>query len=91
MKDLTYYIASIIIKTKLNHYVQPWSIYRYYMGKVQALQLEYADAYRRLSWAARKAPQDAAPSFNLVVTKLTILVQLLMGEIPERSVSVINI
>ena len=45
------------------------------MGKVQALQLEYGDAYKRLSWAARKAPQDVAPAFSMVITKLTILVQ----------------
>ena len=36
--------------------------------------------------AARKAPQETARGFNLTVQKLIIIVQLLMGDIPERSV-----
>lgn len=49
------------------------------------MQLEYSDAYLRLTMAARKAPQDTAHGFALTVHKLTIIVQLLMGEIPERA------
>jgi 26S proteasome regulatory subunit N3 len=59
--------------------------YLYYMGRVQAVQMEYTDAYKRLMWAARKAPQDVGIEFQIVVQKLTVIVQLLMGEIPERS------
>ena len=33
----------------------------------------------------RKAPQDHAKSFTLQARKLAIIVQLLMGDIPERS------
>jgi 26S proteasome regulatory subunit N3 len=58
----------------------------YYMGRIQAIQLEYADSYKRLMWAARKSPQDTGLGFQRVVIKLTIIVQLLLGEIPERSV-----
>jgi 26S proteasome regulatory subunit N3 len=58
----------------------------YYMARIQVVQLEYADAYKRLLWAARKAPQDTAVGFSRSVLKLTIIVQLLMGEIPERAV-----
>ena len=47
--------------------------------------MEYTDAYKRLLWAARKAPQDVGIDFQIVVQKLTVIVQLLMGEIPERS------
>lgn len=36
--------------------------------------------------ASRKAPQDAALGFRRDVAKLLIIVQLLMGDIPERSV-----
>jgi 26S proteasome regulatory subunit N3 len=36
--------------------------------------------------AARKAPQDSARGFGLTVQKLIVIVQLLMGDIPERSV-----
>ena len=58
--------------------------YLYYIGRIQAIQLEYSDAYQRLMMASRKAPQDIAKGFTIVITKLAIIVQLLMGEIPER-------
>jgi 26S proteasome regulatory subunit N3 len=59
--------------------------YLYYMGRIQAVQLEYSDAYQRLMLAARKAPQGYAGGFSRMVHKLAVIVQLLMGEIPERS------
>eukprot|EP01031_Cornospumella_fuschlensis_P034416 gene34416-41656_t len=59
--------------------------YLYYLGRIQAVQLDYSEAYQRLTMASRKAPQSAA-GFVKEVTKLTVLVQLLMGDIPERSV-----
>mmetsp|Transcript_5920 Transcript_5920/g.8975 ORF Transcript_5920/g.8975 Transcript_5920/m.8975 type:complete len:493 (+) Transcript_5920:33-1511(+) len=58
--------------------------YLYAMGRIQAVQLEYSDAYLRLTMAARKAPQDTARGFALTVHKLSVIVQLLMGDIPER-------
>ena len=60
--------------------------YLYYMGRIQAIQLEYSEAYQRLMMASRKAPQGYAKGFNIMVTKLAVLVQLLMGDIPERSI-----
>ena len=59
--------------------------YLFYMGRVQAVQMEYADAYKRLMWASRKAPQEIGLNFQIIVQKLMVIVQLLMGEIPERS------
>ena len=59
--------------------------YLYYMGRIHAIQLEYSDSYVRLMQAIRKAPQDTAKGFAHEVQKLTIIVQLLMGEIPERA------
>jgi 26S proteasome regulatory subunit N3 len=59
--------------------------YLYYMGRIQAIQLEYSEAYQRLAMAARKAPPGTAGGFTRDVHKLIVLVQLLMGEIPERS------
>jgi len=59
--------------------------YLYYMGRIQAVQLEYSEAYQRLMMAARKAPQGYAGGFQRIVYKLVVIVQLLMGEIPERS------
>jgi len=59
--------------------------YCYYIGRIQAVQLHYSDAFASLTQALRKAPQKAAVGFRQVCTKLLILVQLLMGDIPERS------
>eukprot|EP01041_Mallomonas_annulata_P011566 gene11566-24186_t len=59
--------------------------YLYSMGRIQAIQLEYSEAYLRLMMAARKAPQDTALAFTRNVHKLAVLVQLLMGDIPERA------
>lgn len=51
------------------------------------MQLDYTAANRHLLQAVRKAPQTGTASgFLQTVQKLSIIVQLLMGEIPERSV-----
>jgi len=60
--------------------------YMYYLGRIKAIQLDYTDSYKHLQQAIRKAPQtDSAVGFLQSVQKLSIIVQLLMGEIPERS------
>lgn len=59
--------------------------YLYYQGKIKSIQLDYTDAYRCLLGAIRKAPAHSARGFRTAVTKLSCIVQLLMGEIPERS------
>lgn len=60
--------------------------YLYYVGKIQAVQLEYTEAYTKLMQSIRKAPQNTAAGFRRTVYKLAIIVQLLMGEVPERSI-----
>lgn len=60
--------------------------YLYYMGRIQAIQLEYSESFMRLTQAIRKAPGNTALGFTVEVQKLAIIVQLLMGDIPERSV-----
>jgi len=60
----------------------------YYQGRIKALQLEYSDAHRCLLQATRKAPQTTsrkALGFRLAVHKLSAIVQLLLGAIPERT------
>lgn len=58
----------------------------YYMGRILAIQLEYSAAYQRLMMAVRKAPQGGpANEFTSMAYKLAVIVQLLMGDIPERS------
>ncbi|CAK8671409.1 26S proteasome non-ATPase regulatory subunit 3-like [Clavelina lepadiformis] len=62
-----------------------WARYLYYTGRIKAVQLEYSEARRTLVTALRKAPQSTALGFRQTVSKLSIVVELLLGEIPERA------
>ena len=68
--------------TSSNQYAR----YLYYLGKIKSIQLEYTEAYKCLLGAIRKAPQTGARGFRLVAHKLLCIVQLLLGEIPERAI-----
>jgi 26S proteasome regulatory subunit N3 len=60
--------------------------YLYYTGRISALQLEYGDAYEKLKSSLRKAPQQpGVAGFRRTVQKLMVIVSLLMGEVPERT------
>mmetsp|Transcript_14528 Transcript_14528/g.45670 ORF Transcript_14528/g.45670 Transcript_14528/m.45670 type:complete len:513 (+) Transcript_14528:48-1586(+) len=61
--------------------------YLLYIGQIKAVQLEYSDSHSKLMQAIRKAPQTAsvALGFKLAATKLAVIVELLMGGIPDRS------
>uniref|UniRef100_A0A0G4GMB0 PCI domain-containing protein n=1 Tax=Chromera velia CCMP2878 TaxID=1169474 RepID=A0A0G4GMB0_9ALVE len=60
----------------------------YYHGRIKAVQLEYSEAHRMLLQAVRKAPQHPkiALGFRLIAQKLAVVVELLMGDIPERQI-----
>ncbi|BGP39978.1 26S proteasome non-ATPase regulatory subunit [Rhodotorula kratochvilovae] len=60
----------------------------YYVGRIRAIQLDYTSAHASLLQAIRRGPSDlkAAPGFFQHAHKLAVLVELLMGEIPERRV-----
>lgn len=60
--------------------------YLYYSGRIQALRLEYTSSYSNLSQSLRKAPTNTALGFRIAAQRLLVVVQLLMGEIPERHV-----
>lgn len=61
--------------------------YLYYLGRIRAIQLDYTSAHSHLVGAIRKAPQGtAAAGFLQAAHKLNIIVDLLMGGIPERSI-----
>ncbi len=58
----------------------------HYQGHVKAVQLAYSEAFEYLEEALRKAPRGTARGFRVATYKLLTIVQLLMGEIPERAV-----
>lgn len=62
-----------------------WARFLYYLGRIKAIQLEYSEAHKNLLQAIRKAPQTGAIGFKQTVHKLATIVELLMGEIPDRS------
>ena len=71
--------------------------YLYYSGRIHAIRLDYTTAYSNLSTCLRKVPTHGNHTmtstvslnflgFRIAVQRLLIVVQLLMGEIPERHV-----
>ena len=60
--------------------------YLYHSGRIQALRLEYTKAYSNLSQCLRKAPTNTGLGFRISAQRLLVVVQLLMGEIPDRNV-----
>lgn len=61
--------------------------YLYYLGRIRAIQLNYSEAHEHLIGATRKAPTSyKASGFYQASTKLLIVVELLMGDIPDRAV-----
>lgn len=58
----------------------------YYLGRIRAIQLRYTEAHEHLTAATRKAPSsNCALGFSQTATKLLFVVELLMGDIPDRS------
>lgn len=61
--------------------------YLYYLGRIRAIQLSYTEAHEHLIGATRKSPTSyKASGFYQVSTKLLIVVELLMGDIPDRAI-----
>ena len=60
--------------------------YLYYLGRIRAIQLSYTEAHEHLVGATRKSPTThTAGGFYQASTKLLIIVELLMGDIPDRA------
>lgn len=59
--------------------------YHYYLGRIKAVQLNYSDAHANIQQAVRRAPPaKTAPGFYQAVHKLSVVIELLMGDIPDR-------
>ncbi|KAK2198387.1 bifunctional Proteasome component (PCI) domain/Winged helix DNA-binding domain superfamily/26S proteasome regulatory subunit [Babesia duncani] len=89
--NLYSFAFKLISRTALPEYLSSnaqYARYHYYYGKILAVQLEYSEAFERLTQALQKAPQDAATAhgFKLAATKLSVIVSLLMGDIPYKSI-----
>jgi len=65
--------------------INEWARYLYYLGRIRAIQLDYSEAHKNLIQALRKAPQTSAIGFKQTVQKLAVTVELLLGDIPDRS------
>jgi 26S proteasome regulatory subunit N3 len=60
--------------------------YMYYLGRIRAIQLSYTEAHEHLISATRKAPTNAvAVGFYQASMKFLVVVELLLGDIPDRS------
>lgn len=61
--------------------------YMYYLGRIRAIQLSYTEAHEHLIGATRKSPTSyKASGFYQASTKLLVVVELLMGDIPDRAI-----
>lgn len=61
--------------------------YLYYLGKIRAIQLSYTEAHEHLTGATRKSPATpSAGGFYQAASKLLVVVELLMGDIPDRAI-----
>lgn len=59
--------------------------YLYYVGRIRAVQLNYTEAKEQLQQSIRRAPAATiAPGFWQTIHKFFVIVELLMGDIPER-------
>jgi 26S proteasome regulatory subunit N3 len=59
--------------------------YFFYLGTINSVQMNYTEAYINLTNSLRKAPEKCAADFKSNVQKLLIIVELLMGEVPDIS------
>ena len=60
--------------------------YLYYEAKIEAVQLKYSESQAHVIHAVRKASEYVGKAFRLQAMKLRIIVELLMGEIPDRNI-----
>lgn len=63
-----------------------WARFLYYLGRIKSARLEYSIAHKHLVQAMRKSPQNAAVGFRQTVQKFLVVVELLLGDIPERQI-----
>ena len=61
--------------------------HHYFLGRIKAVQLNYTAAHTNLQQAIRRVPPaKTAPRFYQPVHKFFVIVELLMGDIPDRGI-----
>ena len=59
----------------------------FYVGRIAAVRLEYSTAFGKLSSACKKAPRGSSSrGFRILANKFALVVELLLGDVPERSI-----
>jgi len=53
------------------------------LGRINSIQMNYSQAFIHLTNSMRKAPEKCGQGFKTIVQKLLIIVELLMGEVPD--------
>lgn len=76
---------NFLSKTKFHENVSTHedSRYLFYLGRINAVQMNYSEAFKHLTNSLRKAPEICGMGFKIVVQKMLIIVELLMGEVPD--------
>ncbi|KOB87914.1 hypothetical protein PFDG_04360 [Plasmodium falciparum Dd2] len=79
-------VVNLILRDYIKHNLYDLAVR--FIRKILAVQLDYSEAHRKITQALRKAPQhtQSAKGFKLAATKMEIVVELLMGDIPDRSI-----
>jgi len=60
--------------------------YLFYSAKIKAIQSEYQEAFTRVTQALKKAPEKGVLGFKLSTQKLAIVCEMLMGDVPSRTI-----
>jgi len=78
---------NFVSKTKFHENVSTNEDARYlfYLGKINAIQMNYSEAFNHLTNSLRKAPEKCGQGFKTILQKMLIIVELLMGEVPDVS------
>lgn len=54
-----------------------------FIGRINAVQLNYSEAYKHLTDSSRKSPEKSAEGFKTIIQKLLIIIEMLMGDVPD--------
>ncbi|CAH1396593.1 unnamed protein product [Nezara viridula] len=77
-------VSKIDFPEKANH--NEWARFYYYISRIKVTRLEYSEAQKTVTLGLRKAPEKTAVGFRQAANKLAIIIELLLGDIPDRKI-----